>query len=125
VALHGPNGSGKTNILEAVSMLSPGRGMRGAAPADQARKGVGCRLAHPRRDRRPPGPDLGPAGGQPRVTLDEKAAPQIALGSLLRVIWLTPAMDRIWTDAPEGRRRFLDRVTLSFHPRPCRGCADL
>ena len=42
VALHGPNGSGKTNVLEAVSMLSPGRGMRGAAPADQARQGVGA-----------------------------------------------------------------------------------
>nr|WP_220185283.1 DNA replication/repair protein RecF [Paracoccus sp. S1E-3] len=116
VALHGPNGSGKTNVLEAVSMLSPGRGMRGAAPADQARQGVGAgwRIraeigGHQVETSALPGASRG-------VMLDEKAAPQTALASLLRVIWLTPAMDRIWTDAPEGRRRFLDRVTLSFHP---------
>ncbi|MCS5603034.1 MAG: AAA family ATPase, partial [Paracoccus sp.] len=39
LAIHGPNGSGKTNILEAVSMLSPGRGLRGAPAPDQARQG--------------------------------------------------------------------------------------
>ncbi|RCW88595.1 DNA replication/repair protein RecF [Paracoccus lutimaris] len=116
VAIHGPNGAGKTNILEAVSMLAPGRGMRGALPGDQARKG----------------PDVGwqiRAGigeyqvltralpGQPReVLVDDKPSTQIALGRLMRVIWLTPAMDRLWTDTPEQRRRFLDRVTLSFTP---------
>ena len=116
VALHGPNGSGKTNVLEAVSMLSPGRGMRGAAPADQARQGVGAgwRIRAEIGGRQVETSAL--PGASRSVTLDEKAAPQTALGSLLRVIWLTPAMDRVWTDAPEGRRRFLDRVTLSFHP---------
>ena len=116
VALFGPNGSGKTNVLEAVSMLSPGRGMRAAAPADQARQGVGAgwRIRADIGDRQVE--TTAPPGASRSVTLDDKAAPQTALGSLLRVIWLTPAMDRIWTDAPEGRRRFLDRVTLSFHP---------
>lgn len=116
LAIFGPNGAGKTNILEAISMLAPGRGMRGAAPGDQARRGpdVGWRIAatigdHPLEIRAQP--------GQPReVTIDDKPAPQIALGRLVRVIWLTPAMDRLWTDTPETRRRFLDRITLSFAP---------
>jgi DNA replication and repair protein RecF len=116
VAIHGPNGAGKTNILEAVSMLSPGRGMRGAAPSDQARKGpdVGWQIragidGHRVQTRALP--------GQPReVVIDDKASTQVALGSLMRVIWLVPAMDRLWTDPPEARRRFLDRVTLSFCP---------
>ncbi|MTH65710.1 DNA replication/repair protein RecF [Paracoccus shanxieyensis] len=116
VAIHGPNGAGKTNILEAISMLAPGRGMRGAAPGDQARKGpdVGWQIRatiaeHQIQTRALP--------GQPReVLVDDKASPQVALGRLARVIWLVPAMDRLWTDAPEARRRFLDRVTLSFVP---------
>ncbi len=116
VAIHGPNGAGKTNILEAISMLAPGRGMRGALPGDQARRGpdVGWQIRA----------DIGDTGvltralpGQPReVLVDDKPSTQIALGRLMRVIWLTPAMDRLWTDAPEVRRRFLDRVTLSFTP---------
>ncbi|WJS84213.1 DNA replication/repair protein RecF [Paracoccus sp. TOH] len=116
VAIHGPNGAGKTNILEAISMLSPGRGMRGAAPGDQARKGpdVGWQIRarideHEVTTRALP--------GQPReVMIDDKPSTQIALGRLMRAIWLTPAMDRLWTDAPEQRRRFLDRLTLSFIP---------
>lgn len=116
IAIHGPNGAGKTNILEAVSMLSPGRGMRGAAPGDQARKApdVGWQIRaeigqHQVLTRALP--------GQPReVVIDDKPSTQLALGRLMRVIWLTPAMDRLWTDAPEQRRRFLDRVTLSFTP---------
>ncbi|SIQ03797.1 DNA replication and repair protein RecF [Paracoccus thiocyanatus] len=116
VAIHGPNGAGKTNILEAVSMLSPGRGMRGAAPGDQARKGpgVGWQIAARIGDHQVTTRAL---PGQPReVAIDDKPSTQIALGRLMRVIWLTPAMDRLWTDAPEQRRRFLDRVTLSFTP---------
>ncbi|WP_199258277.1 DNA replication/repair protein RecF [Paracoccus binzhouensis] len=116
LAIHGPNGAGKTNILEAVSMLSPGRGMRGAAPGDQARKGpdVGWQIRarigeHEVATRALP-------GERREVVIDDKPATQIALGGLMRVIWLTPAMDRLWTDAPEQRRRFLDRVTLSFTP---------
>jgi DNA replication and repair protein RecF len=116
VAIHGPNGAGKTNILEAISMLAPGRGMRGAMPGDQARRGpdAGWQIradidTHQILTRALP--------GQPReVLVDDKPATQIALGRLMRVIWLTPAMDRLWTDAPELRRRFLDRVTLSFTP---------
>ena len=59
-------------------------------------------------------------GAQPgnarEVLIDGKPAPQVALGRLARVIWLVPAMDRLWTDAPDARRRFLDRLSLSFLP---------
>ncbi|MFD1794787.1 DNA replication/repair protein RecF [Paracoccus aurantiacus] len=116
VALYGPNGSGKTNVLEAVSMLSPGRGMRGAVPADQARKAAnaGWRIRATAGENAVETSAL--PGANRTVSIDEKTVPQVALGTLLRLIWLTPAMDRLWTEAPEGRRRFLDRVTLSFHP---------
>ena len=116
LAIFGPNGAGKTNILEALSMLSPGRGLRGAAPAEQARQGVGAGWRiRAVIDGRPV--ETGAAPGEPRSTrIDDKAEPQLALGTLTRMIWLTPAMDRLWTDTPEGRRRFLDRLTLSFLP---------
>lgn len=115
-AIHGPNGAGKTNILEAISMLAPGRGMRAAAPADQARRGpdVGWQIRARIGERQVQTRAL---PGQPReVLVDDKASTQLELGRLMRVIWLTPAMDRLWTDTPETRRRFLDRVTLSFTP---------
>lgn len=116
VAIYGPNGSGKTNILEAISMLSPGRGLRAAARGEQARRDaeVGWRIRALLS-----GHEVvtGAAPGQPRdVSIDEKPAPQAALGRLARIIWLVPAMDRLWTDPPEVRRRFLDRLTLSFFP---------
>lgn len=116
LAIYGANGAGKTNILEAISMLSPGRGLRQAAPADQARQGpdAGWRIRAQIGDYQI---QTAAAPGQSRdVLIDDKPSPQLALGRLMRMIWLTPAMDRIWTDPPEARRRFLDRVTLSFVP---------
>ncbi|MDO5620868.1 MAG: DNA replication/repair protein RecF [Paracoccus sp. (in: a-proteobacteria)] len=116
VAIFGPNGAGKTNILEAVSMLAPGRGLRGVPAADQARQaaGSGWRIRAALDDH-----DItitADPGGTRQVQIDDKPAPQTALARLTRVIWLVPAMDRLWTDAPEARRRFLDRLTLSFAP---------
>ena len=56
-------------------------------------------------------------GGAARhVKIDGKAAPQVALGRVARVLWLIPAMDRLWIEGAEGRRRFLDRMALSFEP---------
>lgn len=120
VVLTGPNGAGKTNLLEAVSLLSPGRGLRRAGAEDLARAGAGTgwqieaelRNAD---DWHEIATGAGP--GQPRWTrIDGKAAPQAALGRLAAMVWLTPAMDRLWLDAPEGRRRFLDRLALAFTP---------
>jgi len=116
LAIFGPNGAGKTNILEALSMLSPGRGLRNAAPGDQARQGpdAGWRIRAVIGDHQV---ETGASPGESRkLTIDEKPAPQVALGRLVRLIWVTPAMDRLWTDPPESRRRFLDRLTLSLIP---------
>jgi DNA replication and repair protein RecF len=120
VAIFGPNGAGKTNLLEAVSLLSPGRGLRRAAPDEIGRRaaGVGWRVraeieSHGRAHEVETGAE---PGNSRTVRIDGKAAPQVALGRLARVVWLVPAMDRLWTEAAEGRRRFLDRMTMSFEP---------
>lgn len=120
VAIWGPNGAGKTNILEAVSLLSPGRGLRRAGPDDLARRpealgwkiraeAVGFAALHEVET-------FAEAGGARVVIIDGKPATQAALGRILRILWLVPAMDRLWIEAPEGRRRFLDRIALSFAP---------
>lgn len=120
VALAGPNGAGKTNILEAVSLLSPGRGLRRAAVEDLARRPqalgwkvsasvLGLGGAHEIETWAEPGDSR-------QVRIDGKTATQANLGRILRVLWLVPAMDRLWIEAAEGRRRFLDRMTLSFAP---------
>ncbi len=55
-------------------------------------------------------------GGSRQVRIDDKAAPQNALGRIVRVLWLVPSMDRLWIEGADGRRRFLDRAALSFEP---------
>ncbi|WP_339108795.1 DNA replication/repair protein RecF [Thioclava sp. GXIMD4216] len=116
VAIFGANGAGKTNILEAISLLSPGRGLRRAQAPDLMRRAeaVGWKVTA-----QLSGHDIltEAAPAQPRqVRVDGKLVPQTALGRLVRIQWLVPAMDRLWIEAPEGRRRFLDRITLSFFP---------
>lgn len=120
VAVFGANGAGKTNVLEAISLLSPGRGLRRAGAEELARRpeALGWKLRaelaslHQLHEL-----ETGAEPGQPRfVTIDGKAAAQAALGRIGRILWLVPSMDRLWTEAPEGRRRFLDRLTLSFEP---------
>jgi DNA replication and repair protein RecF len=118
ILLTGDNGAGKTNILEAVSMLAPGRGLRGAPLSAMARQdgaggfgiaaevdgvvlGTGVTAASP--DRR-------------QVRIGGVASSANALADHLAIVWLTPAMDRLFLDSPGGRRRFLDRLTLALHP---------
>lgn len=120
VAIWGPNGAGKTNILEAVSLLSPGRGLRRAVAEEIARKpeALGWKVCAEVRGlvaahQVETGAEVGAARF---VRIDDKPATQSVLGRILRVLWLVPAMDRLWIEAAEGRRRFLDRVTLSFTP---------
>jgi DNA replication and repair protein RecF len=120
VAIVGPNGAGKTNILEAVSLLSPGRGLRRAAAEELARKpeSLGWKIVA---EVRGLGADhqvetWAEDGESRQVRIDGKAATQASLGRILRVLWLVPAMDRLWIEAAEGRRRFLDRIALSFVP---------
>ncbi len=120
VALYGPNGAGKTNILEAVSLLSPGRGLRRSSAQDMTRRPevLGWKITGViHTPQQPHEIELWSEGGAARQTrIDGKTAPQTALGRIGRVLWLIPAMDRLWIEGAEGRRRFLDRATLSFDP---------
>ncbi|WP_372886460.1 DNA replication/repair protein RecF [Shimia sp.] len=120
VAIYGPNGAGKTNILEAVSLFSPGRGLRRASAEAMTRRPevLGWKLRGElcgdgqRRE-----VEIWSQEGLARqLKVDGKAAPQTALGHLARILWLIPAMDRLWIEGAEGRRRFLDRMALSFFP---------
>ncbi len=120
VALFGANGAGKTNILEAVSLLSPGRGLRRASADEMARQpeAIGWKIAAElRTDHRAHEVETSAEPGQSRtLKLDGKPAPQLALADLARIVWLIPAQDRLWIEGAEGRRRFLDRITMSFFP---------
>ncbi|WP_306044659.1 DNA replication/repair protein RecF [Nioella sp. MMSF_3534] len=120
VALFGPNGAGKTNVLEAVSLLSPGRGLRRAAAEEMARRpeALGWKIkAELVTGGRFHELEMGAEAGQSRsLKIDGKPEPQLALAGLARIVWLIPAQDRLWIEGAEGRRRFLDRMTMSFFP---------
>ena len=120
IAIYGANGAGKTNILEAVSLLSPGRGVRRASAEDMTRRpeALGWKIQaqlHSMAQIH----DIetwSNAGAARQVKIDDKIATQVALGRVARVVWLIPSMDRLWIEGADGRRRFLDRMALSFHP---------
>jgi DNA replication and repair protein RecF len=118
VILTGENGAGKTNLLEAVSLLSPGRGLRGAALSEMARRqgGGGFAVAARVGDI-----DIGTGAGREaperrQVRVNGSPASANSLSEYLSVLWLTPAMDRLFADAASGRRRFLDRLVLALRP---------
>lgn len=124
VVFSGDNGAGKTNLLEAISFLTPGRGLRRAPYGDVAREGgdggfaLHARLA---------GPDgeveigTGISGGESeggrRVRINGATARSAEdMLEWLRVVWLTPAMDALFTGPAGDRRRFLDRLVLAIDP---------
>ncbi len=130
VVLTGANGAGKTNLLEALSFLAPGRGLRQAALGDVGRavdgdaatswavaaridapngqialgSGVESPTADVQRNRRIVHIDGVPARGQ------------AALAEHLSIVWLTPEMDRLFQGGSSGRRRFIDRMVFGFDP---------
>jgi DNA replication and repair protein RecF len=119
VVLTGENGAGKTNVLEAVSLLAPGRGLRRAALSAMARQGgeggfgVAAVVAG----------DVGLATGtlpsapeRRQVRVQGAAAAATSLPEWLTVLWLTPATDRLFVEPAGERRRFLDRLTLALSP---------
>lgn len=120
IAIYGPNGAGKTNILEAVSLFSPGRGIRRASAQDMTRRpeALGWKLKGLLNATTGPQEieTWSDEGAARQVKVNGKATPQTRLAELCRVIWLIPAMDRLWIEGAEGRRRFLDRTALSFFP---------
>jgi len=124
VVLAGPNGAGKTNVLDAISLLSPGRGLRGAKLNEHTRKGptsseetlwaVAATVARGGTDYEI-GTGLTQASASRQVRLNGAPAQSSAdLGDIVQLIWLTPAMDRLFIESAGGRRRFLDRLVLGF-----------
>jgi DNA replication and repair protein RecF len=118
VLLFGENGAGKTNLLEAVSMLAPGRGLRGAALSDMARKGgTGAWAVAARLGASEIGTGTVAAAPERRqVRINSAPASVNSLSEWLSVLWLTPAMDRLFTGSASERRRFLDRLVLALEP---------
>ena len=129
--LSGPNGSGKTNLLEAISLLTPGRGLRGAPLAELARVGssggwaVAGRLATRLGDMEI-GTGSPPDGAaERRVFRLDGATPrsQAEIGERMAVVWLTPQMDRLFVEGASARRRFLDRLVFALDPQHARQVA--
>lgn len=134
VVLTGENGAGKTNLLEAISFLSPGRGLRRAVLTDITRVGAttgfsvfadlegregevaigtGIELAEPGE------------GSIRRLRINGTTARSTEeLSDHLNVLWLTPAMDGLFTGPSAERRRFLDRLVLSLDPAHGRRAGD-
>lgn len=128
--LVGENGAGKTNVLEAISLLAPGRGLRRAPLVDMAEGGSGgfavtaeldcrdgrepVRLGTGTREERP---------GRRLVQVNGAETSAMALGEWLAIAWLTPAMDRLFADSAGTRRRYMDRLALALDPSHARHAA--
>lgn len=122
VVFYGPNGSGKTNLLEAISFLSPGRGIRRAKVGDLAMRfegtqtpawGINAVLEDETRI------SVGQVPEHPRrrlLRLNGVNATGTQLAQLLSLMWLTPAQDRLFTGPAGDRRKFLDRFALAHVP---------
>jgi DNA replication and repair protein RecF len=152
VILTGENGAGKTNVLEAVSLLSPGRGLRRASLSEMARsegpggfsvaarllpplpfkggdRGVGESEPHRPLQSPTPCPSIEREGGidigtgttptapeRRQVRINGAPASANTLSEWLSVLWLTPAMDRLFSEGASGRRQFFDRLVLALEP---------
>ncbi len=139
LVLVGNNGAGKTNLLEAVSLLTPGRGLRNAPLSDlvyqdfagemveasaasppniwgiaaEVETPLGVREVGTARD----AAKIGAARERRLIKIDgDLRRSQQSLSEVVSAVWLTPQMDGLFRDAASGRRRFLDRLVISFDP---------
>ena len=122
ILLLGENGAGKTNLMEAVSLLAPGRGLRRARAEHLPRQASGCDQWAVSADLLTAGETIRVGTGVPAdsdsgrriMRRDGETVPQTEIGRLVSVSWLTPRMDGIFIDSPGARRRFLDRLVIAF-----------
>ena len=126
VYLFGPNGAGKTNLLEAISLFSPGRGMRAASLAEIGRRLPGepqgrawtvsaLILADTGEARFGTGVES-PGASRRIVRIEGETVPPGRLAEHVRPLWLTPAQDRLFLEGAAERRRFLDRLVFAAEP---------
>lgn len=130
VVLTGENGAGKTNLLEALSLLSPGRGLRGASNGQIQRHdggawGVVAQLSSTAAPTLDLATGVDPGNSARRVfrVNDTPIRNQTEAASYFASTWLTPQMDRLFTDPASGRRRFLDRLVLALDANHARESA--
>jgi len=133
ICIAGENGAGKTNLLEAISLLAPGRGLRGARMGELGRReeGAGLPWAAAGRFETRAGPmQIGtgtdPEGATERriYRLDGQAVrSQAMLAERMAAVWITPQMDRLFQEGASGRRRFLDRLVWALEPGHAREVA--
>lgn len=126
VFLFGPNGAGKTNLLEAISLFAPGRGLRGASMAELGRRAPGEAVGRAWSvAARLSGQDgelaIGtgvetPGAARRMVRIEGETVPPGRLADHLRLVWLTPAQDRLFLEAASERRRFFDRLAFAAEP---------
>jgi DNA replication and repair protein RecF len=133
VVLAGANGAGKTNLLDAISLLSPGRGLRGAQLCEHTRKAPQAAASdvlwavtatvERNNETYDIGTGLVSGAGSERREVHLNGAPaqnSADLAEIVQMVWLTPAMDRLFSDSASARRRFLDRLVLGFDPAHAR-----
>lgn len=124
--LHGANGAGKTNVLEGLSLFTPGRGLRGATAPEMGRREPGERSGRAWAvaavlttdgDEVKLGTGVQSAGGARRVVrIDGETAPPGRLLDHLRPVWATPEQDRLFSDARAERLKFFDRLVFAADP---------
>ncbi|HEY0104090.1 MAG TPA: DNA replication/repair protein RecF [Brevundimonas sp.] len=126
VVLHGPNGAGKTNLLEAISLFTPGKGLRGATAPEMGRRepgeaggrawAVAAVLTDGDGERRLGTGVQSPGAARRIVRIEGETAQPGRLLDHLRPVWATPEQDRLFSDARAERLKFFDRLVFAADP---------